>query len=255
MRDLFDPAYIETLGEKIIQTGDKNRFDAAIKDWQAAFARLQDESSVANRRNLQEAEKRHLQVVGEIAATYDPIEEPQPEDPSFPTQLSVLAYLQGEGWKISKSNLNRHCNEKLLRPLEDGTFSRKAVDKYAKTWLKQKATGQKVNERLDRMQEEKLEHDLKTAKFRQEEAEFNLAVKKAQFIPRDEFERAIVSRAVAWMAHLNHAVHSSAADWTDLVGGNQAMTPALVQAITQTIEQRMGDFAADAEFDIILEAN
>lgn len=177
------------------------------------------------------------------------------EPTTFPTQKAAMEYLVAAGWKVSKSHFSRHCKEKLLRPESDGSYSQKACDKYAKTWLKTVATGQKVNERMDKMQEEKLEVDLRAAKFKMEEAEFNLGVRKNKFVPRDDFELAIVGRAVAFMAHLNHTIQTEAAEWIDIVGGDQTRAPELVAAISRAVEQRMGDFAADAEFDVILEAN
>lgn len=176
---------------------------------------------------------------------------------TYKTKKAVLEHLQASdsGWQISQSQFYAHCKQGLLRPGTDGSYSQKSIDKYAKTWLKQAATGQKLNERLDRMQEEKLEHDLRASKFKMEEAEFNLGIRKNKFVPREDFELAIVGRAVAYMAHLNHTVQAEAAEWIDIVGGDQARAPELVQAISRAIEQRMGDFAADAEFEIILEAN
>lgn len=174
---------------------------------------------------------------------------------AFRTKKEAYEYLVGAGWKIGQSQFYKHCSQNYLRPSEDGTYAQKTVDKYAKTWLKQVATGQKVNERLDKMQEEKLEADLRASKFKMEEAEFNLGIRKNKFIPRDDFELAIVGRAVAFMAHLNHTVQSEAADWIDIVGGDQSRAPELVQAISRAIEQRMGDFAIDAEFEVILEGN
>lgn len=174
---------------------------------------------------------------------------------SFKSQESVLEYLKNAGWKVSKSNLNRHCKEKLLRPSEDGTYSQRAVDRYAKTWLKLAATGQKVNERLDRLQEERLEKELKAANLKLDREQFELDVRRGRFIPRDDVELMQVGRAVAFMAHLNHMVQSSVPDWIDLVGGDQGRAPELIAAISEAIEQRMGDFAADVEFDVILEAN
>lgn len=186
-------------------------------------------------------------AAGETSADDEPI--------SFKSQESVLEYLKNAGWKVSKSNLNRHCKEKLLRPSEDGTYSQRAVDRYAKTWLKQIATGQKINERLDRLQEERLEKELKAANLKLDREQFELDIRRGRFIPRDDVEMMIVGRSVAFMAHLNHMVQSSAPDWIDLVGGDQGRAPELIAAISEAIEQRMGDFAADVEFDVILEAN
>jgi hypothetical protein len=188
-----------------------------------------------------------------------PVKRPPVDDDdteiSFATQASVLEYLRAAGWKVSRSNFNRHVKEKLIRPTEDGSYSQRAVDRYARTWLKQVATGQKVNERLDRLQEERLEKELKAANLKLDREQFDLDVRRSKFVPRDEVELMIVGRAIAFMAHLNHTVQAGVPDWIDLVGGDQARAPELVAAITEAIEQRMGDFAADVEFDIILEAN
>jgi hypothetical protein len=177
------------------------------------------------------------------------------ESSLFKTKKAVFEHLQSTGWQIGQSQFYAHCKGGLLRPLKEGGYNQKAVDKYAKTWLKQLATGQKLNERMDRMQEEKLEADLRASKFKMEEAEFNLGIRKNKFVPREDFELAIVARAVAFMAHLNHTVQSDAAEWIDIVSGDHARVAELVQAISRAIEQRMGDFAVDAEFDVILEAN
>lgn len=256
MRDLKDQEFIKQLLEAVTSASDKHRLLLMLSDHQKATNQLHGESSSSNRKNYLEAEAEYLKTVSEIANRYLPEETPENTEPTtFPTQKAAMEYLVAAGWKVSKSHFSRHCKEKLLRPESDGSYSQKACDKYAKTWLKTVATGQKVNERMDKMQEEKLEVDLRAAKYKMEEAEFNLGVRKNKFVPRDDFELAIVGRAVAFMAHLNHTIQTEAAEWIDIVGGDQTRAPELVAAISRAVEQRMGDFAADAEFDVILEAN
>ena len=178
------------------------------------------------------------------------------DDTSFKTKKAVFEHLDAAGkWQISRSQFYAHAKQGLLRPDKDGRFQLKAVEKYARTWLKEMATGQKANEKLDKMQERKLEAETLSAEIRHERERFEFESKRGKFIPREQFELAIVGRAVAFLAHLNHTVQTNAADWIDIVGGDQSRAPELVQAISREIEQRMGDFAADAEIDVILEAN
>lgn len=174
---------------------------------------------------------------------------------NFSTKKAALEHLQADGWQIGQSQFYKHCKEMLLRPEKEGGYSLKAVEKYAAINLRRTETGQKVNDKLDRMQEERLEVELATAKVKLTREQHDLGVKQSRFIPRDEFELAIVARAVAFMAHLNHTIQSSVPDWIDIVEGDQARAPDLVATISEAIEQRMGDFAADVEFDVILEAN
>lgn len=70
----------------------------------------------------------------------------------FDNLHAVLAYLQGEGWKIKKSNLYAHRKHGKIFPDTDGTFARAAVDKYARTFLKKIETGKRVTEASDDVQ-------------------------------------------------------------------------------------------------------
>lgn len=70
----------------------------------------------------------------------------------FDNLHAVLAYLQGDGWKIKKSNLYAHRKHGKIFPDTDGTFARAAVDKYARTFLKKIETGKRVTEASDDLQ-------------------------------------------------------------------------------------------------------
>ncbi len=174
---------------------------------------------------------------------------------NFTSKKAALDHLVASGWQIGQSQFYSHCKQMLLRPEKEGGYAVKAVEKYAGLHLRRTETGQKVNDKLDRMQEERLEVELATARVKLTREEHDLGVKQSKFIPRADFELAIVGRAVAFMAHLNHTIQTNVPDWIDLVGGDQKMAADLVATISEAIEQRMGDFAANVEFDVILDAN
>ncbi len=174
----------------------------------------------------------------------------------FKTKVEILRYLQDGGWKIGRSQFYDHCRDGLLRPTKkDGRYHLKAVEKYAKLNVARLDTGQKVRDREDVMREEKLTISLEREKVGLKREKHDLATRQGRYILRSEFELAIVARAVAFMAHLNHTIQVGAPDWIDLVEGEQSRAPELVDAVSKSIEQRMGDFAADAEFEIILEGH
>jgi len=140
----------------------------------------------------------------------------------FNNKISVHRWLLENGWTIGKSQFYDHCKEGLLRPAKkDGKYH---------LALRREQVG------LERER-------------------FDLQAKQGKFIPRAEFELALVARAVAFMAHLNHTVQQEVPDWIELVEGNQGRAAELVEAISRAIEQRMADFAVDAEFEVLLEAN
>lgn len=235
---------------------ERGQYGAFRNGWSNAIKQHASDTNSSSVKTVTEAKRLLEEFVDSALTKYSGhADQTENQEIAFKSQESVLEYLKNAGWKASKSNLNRHCKEKLLRPQEDGTYSQRAVDRYAKTWLKQVATGQKVNERLDRLQEERLEKELKAANLKLDREQFDLDVRRGRFIPRDEVELLIVGRAVAFMAHLNHTIHVGVPDWIDIVGGNQAMASDLVSAISEAIEQRMSDFSADIEFEVFLEAN
>ncbi|BCL59951.1 hypothetical protein DGMP_06440 [Desulfomarina profundi] len=174
----------------------------------------------------------------------------------FSSKIKAWEYLVDNGWQISRSQFYEHCRDGLLRPRKsDGAYTVKAVEKYATLHVKKAETGRKVSEYEDKIREEKMKISLERERVGLEKEKFDLAAKQSKFVPRDEFELAIVARAVAFMAHLNHTVQQNVPDWIALVDGNQSSAPELVEAIVRAIEQRMGDFAADAEIDVIMEAD
>lgn len=174
----------------------------------------------------------------------------------FKSKIAVHRWLVDNGWKVSRSQFYDHCKDGLLRPdKSDGKYRLKKVEKYATLHLKKVETGEKVNDYAEKMRERKLAASTEKEEIDLKIARLELEKKEGKTIPREEHELAIVARTVAFMAHLNHTVQSNVQDWIDMVEGNQQRAPELVEAISRAIEQRMGDFAIDAEFEVILEAN
>jgi len=174
----------------------------------------------------------------------------------FTTKLDVWRFLKEDGWDIGRSQFYSHCKDGLLRPdHKTGEYTLDSVEKYAKLHVRRKETGSKVNEKIDRMQEEKLTTELAREKIRLQKEIHDLGIKQKKFIPRDEFELAVVGRTVALVAHLRHMVQMRVPDWVDIVNGDQALAAELVEEVIQDIEMRLADFAKDVEFDVILEAD
>ncbi len=169
--------------------------------------------------------------------------------------IDVLRHLEAAGWQIGKTQLYAHCRDGLLRKDKAGVFTPKAVEKYATLHLRRVETGLKEPDRVAKMAEELKEIELKQARLDLESKEHSLGVKKGKFISRDDHETEVAGRVVAFMAQLGHLVITTSPDWIHLVGGDQEKMPHLVAAITEAIEERLADFAAPTEFDIILEAD
>ncbi len=180
----------------------------------------------------------------------------QVDEDLFSSKLDVWRFLLADGWKISRSQFYGHCSDGLLRPDKaTGKYPLAKIEKYAGLHLKRQETGEKVNTELEKLQSRKAKVELEQAEVKLEREKHELGVKQKKFIPRDEFELAVVGRAVALLAHLKHMVHTRAADYVELVGGDQDLAGDLVATMERDIEQRCSAFARDVEFDVILEAD
>jgi len=179
------------------------------------------------------------------------------DDPAtFPTKKAVWEWLQEKGeYLIGRSQFYKHCKDRLLLKGRHGVYHLDDVISYAKMNLKRADSDEVESDRERTMRKEKLEVSLKKEKVLLEKETFDLSRKKGMFVPREDFEQAIVARSITFMAHLNHSFQAAVPDLIDTVEGNQKRAAELVAALSRIAEQRMADFAVDAEFDVILEAN
>lgn len=177
------------------------------------------------------------------------------EDDHFPNKLEAWQYLQDSGWQIGRSQFYQHCKDGRLRREADGRYSREAVDRYAKIHCRLVETGERVNDKLSRMAEQKAETELEREKVRLAREQHDMAVRRGDVVARDEVEQMIVGRAVAMLAHLKAMAQMRAADWIHLVEGNQERARELIDAVQTSIEEHLAVFAKDIEFDVIFEKN
>lgn len=174
----------------------------------------------------------------------------------FKSKAAVFRWLIDNGRLISDTQFYAHCAEGLLRKKKGSkVYTLAAVKKYAKLHTKSAETGEKERDRLDAIQDELKEIELKKEKLKLEELQHKQRVKQGKVVPIEDHENAIVGRQVAAMAQLSHMTQKNVKTWIAMVNGDQTKAPALLEAILEEIAQRMSVFSADTEFDIILEAD
>lgn len=176
-------------------------------------------------------------------------------DDYFDKRIEAWEYLKDSGWQIGRSQFYEHIKQGRLPRTKDGRYRREDVDRYAQNHCRLVETGEKVNDRLSRMAEEKAETELHREKTRLEKEQMDLAIRRGEYVARDEVEQMIVGRAVAMLAHLRAMVQMSASDLIALVEGNQRHQRELIAALHGRIEEYVAIFAKDIEFEVIFEKN
>jgi hypothetical protein len=148
----------------------------------------------------------------------------------------VQDYLVSAGWKTSKTGLHRHHKEGKISPQDDGTYRIKDVNKYARTFLKQVSTGRRLTERLDQLQTQKLELELKNLNLENRRKERLEERDKENIIPLEQATREECAKFSSIQADLDHLVMSNVAGWIRLVSGDVTKAGDLINEILHGID-------------------
>lgn len=173
---------------------------------------------------------------------------------SCATVADVLAYLEASGWKVTKTSLYRHQAEGKITPAADGTYRQKDVDKYARTWLKQKSTGKRISEKTDELQRKKLELELQNLEIERRRKSFALDRDLDKYIPREQMDIELATRAGVLQAGLRHWVQSRAAEWIRAVAGDMKKVGDLINLMNHDLDEHINHYAAPVEFQVIIAA-
>jgi hypothetical protein len=171
----------------------------------------------------------------------------------FETIAAVLEYLETSGWKVTKTSLYRHQGEGKLLPKENGSFRKKDVDKYAKTFLKEQSTGKKVKTLEDALQRKKLEADLRNLDLEHERKKLQHDRELGKYILREKMEIELAARAGILEAGLKHWIQSGAAGWLRLGEGNVKKAGELISAMIRDLDEHINGYAQAREYELVID--
>ncbi len=144
---------------------------------------------------------------------------------TFASIVDVVAHLDAEGWKISKSTAYEHRDDGKIRPDTDGRFTLSIVQEYARKHLQRKDGG---NPDTISLQEEKLRGQIRQISSDAEMRELKLKERQGELIPREHVEIELASRAGDLKTHLDASARSSATRIIKLVAGDIQKAPELI---------------------------
>ena len=172
----------------------------------------------------------------------------QTENLTFKNRLAVTKWLQENGWQVSKSTVYNRIGKAKLLPREDGLFHLKDVKKYAKTFLKRRDTGKRLQDEQDDLQRKKARLEVDKLEIEIERAKHKQEVEEGAYIPRDQLEIELASRAAVLDAGIAHFFQSDAGNWINLVGGDQRKLPELISVLMSAKDGFMNQYARAKEF-------
>lgn len=172
----------------------------------------------------------------------------------FSNLAAVLKYLEDQGWRITRPSLYRHHKEGKLLPETSGTYKQRAVDKYAKAFLKVIATGKRLRETSDNLQRQKLEEELKNLRLKNERDKFNYEKDRGLYVPKDRMEIELACHMGVLVAGLKHWLRTNAADWIAAVNGDHKRVGEFITLMDNGLDTLLNHYASKQEYEVVFEA-
>ncbi len=166
---------------------------------------------------------------------------------------AVLTYTEENGRKLGKTKMFEDIKKGRLKKQPDGTFRQRDVDRYMAS-LPMAGTPDAVAEKAADRQRRKEEADIRKAEAAAEREEFDLAVKKGKFVPREQVHLELAARAVTLASGLKTAFEAQHLDLVALVDGNPRKGAALVERLEAMLDEALNEYSREMEFEVTFEA-
>ena len=163
---------------------------------------------------------------------------------TFKKVSEVLDFLIQQGYRFGKTKLYDDCTAKRLS--RDGKiFTESAVLAYAKAYLK-------LDEKLDlkKIQAQRLLNKDRQEGARADLLELKIQQARGELVPTEDFEKALVGRAVALKQGFLNFAKSNAAQIIQITGGDRTRTPDLKVFLISAFENIFDDYAKNPVLEV-----
>lgn len=170
------------------------------------------------------------------------------EEMTFKNLLIVRSHLNKIGYKVSKSTLYEHTRKRKIKPRQDGLFYIGDVEQYAHDYLKQK--NEPVKESSDIAQRRKNEAEARKLEAQADHWEMKSKIESGAYVERAAFELELTKRAMVFKNDLESFARSKAPEICNMVKGNDALIPALVEYLLDEFATFLDRYSEDREFKV-----
>ncbi len=167
---------------------------------------------------------------------------------------AVLEYAKEEGRKLGKTKLYEDISKGRLKKQPDGTFKQRDVDRYLAS-LPMAGTTDSVAEKARERQRRKEEEEIRRIKAVADKEEFDLAVKKGRYIPKEQVHLELAARAVTLSAGIKTAFEAHTLDFVATVDGNPKKGASLVELLENILDEALNEYSRAIEFEVTFQKN
>lgn len=161
----------------------------------------------------------------------------------------ALTYIEENGRKVGKTKLYEDINIGRLKKQADGTFKQRDIDRYMVS-LPMMGTSDAVAERAADRQKRKEEQEIRRIKAIADKEEFNLAVQKGKYIPKEQVHLELAARAMTLSAGLKTAFEAQGLETIYLVEGNPKKILTLVERLENILDEALNEYSREMEFTV-----
>lgn len=228
----------------------KSEAAAAYLAYAGNITKYRNDGSAANGKSLESSRIQLDKLIARISA---PAPEPDDEDKPLRNIAAVLEYLRANDWQVSQSHLYRDQKNGKIAPRRDGSFALRDVDKFARTWLKQKSTGKKVAEKAEEQQAKKLALEISILEQNDKKLKFFNDREAGLYIPKEFMEIELAGRAGILDAGLKHMVQSRIAEWIRAVNGEMKKLTDLLNLVNSDIDEHINSYASALSYQVVID--
>lgn len=164
------------------------------------------------------------------------------EEPSLKSVKEVAQYLETAGRKTSERQIFRDIKAGKLHREKNGTFLVKEINRYSYTRPVVSMPGKEAAEIADAA-EQKLREEVRRLRAVADREEFDLAVKRGQYLPKDDVYLELAVRALALQNAIKNAFEAHCVEAINLVEGKPNHADELVDFVNDIVDNALNEYA------------
>lgn len=232
---------------KLIESPEITALEAAL-DLEETRLRTEADAAFerASRKPTGENRKAHKAAEAALKTFLKERHEPETES-TYKGLPEVLAFLEGEGWKIGKTKIYDDFNEGRIKAEKDGSFRLSSLLDYARVNL-QKKDGTKGADAVS-LQEQKQQEEMLRIRIDRQQRELKYKQTKGELIPISEVEIELSKRAVFLVTDRKNVWRSNAVEIIRLVSGDPQKAPELIAFGLRLEDEIIGRYSRPMNFN------
>ena len=171
------------------------------------------------------------------------------EQKNLKDYTEVLKYAKEENRKLGRTKFYEDLNNAKFKKQADGSFKLRDIDKYFKTLPLLSATDKQIGS-AEKRHREKEEAEIRRLKASAAQAEFDLARKQGQFIPKDRLYLELSARAILLSTSIKTAFEVHLMELIESVEGNPKTAKVFQERLENIFDGALNEYSQELAFEI-----